>query len=463
MYHNNTHIHFIGIGGIGMSGIALILKKLGYTVSGCDLNITQPSIKNLTTLGICVFQGNNTPQCHDHSINYVVYTSDVPLDHPECHAAAQAGKLVHRSHMLAELMRKYFSIAISGSHGKTTTTSLIAHIMTQACLDPSYVVGGLLNASGTNAALGASHFFVAEADESDRSLLNLSYALAVITNIDREHLNTYRDIQDICATFQAFLSKLPFYGKAILCADDPYLPAIKLPPTVTRITYGFSPHATLQAHNRQLLENHATFDVYQHSSTSPLGSVHLSLPGEHNIRNALAAIAVARELHIPFTTIAAALSTFAGVDRRFTFRGKFQEAEIFDDYGHHPQEIACTLRVARQRARGRLIVVFQPHRVSRTQALWHDFIELFATQTIDHLFITDIYHAFEAPVPAFTSDNLVREINKKSAASSVSYIAQDQDFDALKHRLKALVQPHDLVLFLGAGNVYHIGKDLVKQ
>lgn len=455
MYHNNTHIHLVGIGGIGMSGIALLLRNLGYIVSGCDLDLEQQSIKNLINAGATIYAGNNTSGCNDHSIDIIVHTTAVSLNNPELVAAAKRGiPIVHRSIMLAELMRRKFSIAISGAHGKTTTTSLIAHLLTYAQMDPTYVIGGHLTAQGSNAHLGSGKFFVAEADESDRSLLNLPITLAVITNIDLEHLETYHDINDIRATFEQFLTKIPFYGKAFLCIDDPHVATIKIPTYCSTITYGFSPAAQVRADTIMLYATHSLFKVY--SCGQSLGNIMLSIPGEHNVLNALAAIAVGLELQIPFTTIASALEIFSGIERRFSFRGTFNGADVFDDYGHHPREIEYTLRVARNRSRGKITVIFQPHRYSRTSALWNDFVSLFAKEKIDHLVITDIYAASESPLQGVTSQQLVAAIKQAQPGCHVSYIPYDKKFEALKNQLVSCVHPNDLVLLLGAGSIYRL-------
>ena len=461
MYHH-THIHFVGIGGIGMSGIAYILKKMGYSVSGCDIAHNSSTIDFMASCGINVAQGHDTPACHDPTIDYVVYSSGVARSSPELQRAEWRGVLIHRSHMLAELMRSKYGIAISGSHGKTTTSAMIAHIFTSAGLDPSYVVGGYLQKNGSNAQYGTGEFFIAEADESDRSLLNLMYSIAVVTNISKEHLDIYQDIDDICSTFKQFLHQLPFYGKAIICLDDYHASTLCAELPTRSITYGLSPMADFCAQSVMLFSHYSTFTLRLKQQIHDY-NVHVPIPGAHNVLNTLAAIAVAHEAEIPLQDTLNAIRTFQGVQRRFSFCGTWHGAEIFDDYGHHPREIACTLAVARKRTKNRLIVIFQPHRFSRTQALWDDFVVLFSQQPIDHLFIADIYSAHEDPLPSITSYNLVQAIQRQNPQAPVTHLGIINDANLLKQELRTFVQPGDLILLLGAGSIYSLGCTLTNS
>lgn len=448
MYNKKSHIHFVGIGGIGMSGIATILKQQGYTISGCDSDVCQQSVRNLREIGCAVYEGNNAPACHDESIDILVYSSAIKSDNPELVAARARGiSTISRALMLAELMRTKYSIAITGAHGKTTTTSLISHILMEAKLDPTVIVGGLLQSISNNARIGHGNFLVAEADESDRSFLYLYATFAIVTNIDLEHLDTYKDLDDIKATFKQFLAKIPFYGKAIVCIDDANIRSILPLPHVRVIKYGIdnAKDADIFATDIELLESSSCCTV--HYKQKPLGKMCINMPGRHNVLNALAATVLALELEVPFETIAQALATFKGVERRFTFRGTFKDAEVFDDYGHHPREISVTLEVARHRAKNKLIVVFQPHRYTRTHALWDQFIDIFKKSGVDHLIITDIYPASEAAIPNITSANLVKALKNHNPAFTISYKKEDE----LKDAVTELIHPGDLILCIGAG------------
>jgi UDP-N-acetylmuramate--alanine ligase len=463
--YKKSHIHFVGIGGIGMSGIAKILLAQGYRVSGCDVDLEQKSVEELKSLGCTVHKGNNSQGCHDKSIDVLVYSSAIKPHDPEICAAQERGiPIIPRALMLAELMRTKFSIAITGAHGKTTTTSLISHILIEGHRDPTVIIGGHLHSISTNARWGAGDFLVAEADESDRSLLRLYPTIAVVTNIDREHLDTYKDLDDIKQTFAQFLTNLPFYGKAIVCNDDPHIKSLLPLAHSATVRYGLDATADIYADNVVLGEDCSQFTVHvkNHDEDIVLGDMCLSMPGKHNVLNSLAAIAVARELDVPLVVIQAALTSFKGVDRRFTFKGTYKGAELFDDYGHHPTEIYHTLLVARKRARNKLIVVFQPHRYTRTQKLWTDFVSTFAVGTIDHLMITDIYPASEEAIAGITSELMVNDIRAQIPQGSVEYVPLQDNFSALRERLDALVQEGDLVLFLGAGKVNKLAVSLTK-
>lgn len=463
MYRKEVHIHFVGIGGIGMSGIATILAYQGYRISGCDLDLHQQSINNLQGLGVTIVEGHNQTLCHDTSIDVLVYSSAIKPDSPEIQMAQQRGiPTISRALMLAELMRTKYSIAIAGAHGKTTTTSLVSHILMEAHFDPTIIIGGHLKSISSNARWGNGDFLVAETDESDRSLLHLQATLAIVTNIDLEHLETYTDIQDIKQTFTYFLNNLPFYGKAFVCIDDPHIRSLLPMPHLKIVKYGIdSTDADISAHSIQLEPEHSVFTVYDNHNQTTLGPIQLAMPGRHNILNALGAIALSLELGVSFTTIAHALASFKGVERRFTYRGSYNGADIFDDYGHHPKEIACTLQVAKKRTKNKLTVLFQPHRYTRTHKLWDGFIETFLQSSIDHLIITDIYPASEQPINNIHAQRLVQAIADKHPSFTVSYVPYDATFSALKNSLQPLLHKNDLLLLLGAGKINKLAQLLI--
>ena len=456
MYRKKSHLHFVGIGGIGMSGIAKILHYQGYTISGCDTDLDQHNVVDLKGLGCKIYQGNNTVSCNDASIDILVYSSAIKADNLEIRNAQLRGiPTIPRALMLAELMRTKFSIAIAGAHGKTTTTSLISHILIEAHRDPTVIIGGHLKNISSNAQFGLGDFLVAEADESDKSLVHLQATLAVITNIDLEHLDVYTDIDDIKATFKQFLNNIPFYGKAIVCIDNPYVKSLLPLPHLKIIKYGLdSSIADIFAQDIRLNFDHSQFDVY--SKDELLGTIIIFMPGIHNVLNCLAAIALARELSIPFDTIACALANFKGIERRFGFKGTFQGVEVFDDYGHHPEEIKNTLLVARKRSKKKLVVIFQPHRYTRTDKLWNSFIDVFMQSSVDHLIITDIYAASETPIAEISAQNLVKAIKLRQPHFTVSYTPYDNDFISLKKAIGLCTEVNDLLLLQGAGKIYKL-------
>jgi UDP-N-acetylmuramate--alanine ligase len=451
MYHKNTHIHFVGIGGIGMSGIAHILKAQGYTISGCDKNIHQKSIADLAELGCEIYEGNNTPLCSNPSINILVYSSAIHEKNLEIKNAQERGiPTIPRALMLAELMRTKYSIAIAGSHGKTTTTSLISHILMEAKKDPTVIIGGHLKSIGSNARLGAGDYLVAESDESDRSFLHLYPTLAVVTNIDLEHLDVYRDLEDIKNSFKQFLSNIPFYGKAVVCLDDANIRSL-LPITHIKIgSYGIDSPAEWTAHNIHIESDHSVFDLYHNGIF--IDTMTISIPGKHNLLNTLAAIAICRELGVSLEVIKEAIASFKGVERRFSFMGSYKDAEFFDDYGHHPTEIKNSFLVARKRTKNKLIVVFQPHRYSRTEKLWNDFLQALKAAPIDYLIMTDIYGASEEPIPGITTAAFVKELQELKPSFPVVYTPVTSKLEKIQESLELVLEKDDLVLLLGAGN-----------
>ncbi len=473
MYKKREHIHFMGIGGIGMSGIAEIVKLQGYTVSGCDSSSEGKSISHLQNIGCTVFQNHNA--CHVDNADVLVYSSAIKKDHPEIVAALErAIPVIPRALMLAELMRTKYSVAVTGAHGKTTTTSLISHIMIEAQKNPTVIVGGVLKNIDSNAQLGDSNLLIAEADESDRSFLYLNPTMAVVTNIDNEHLETYSGLDDIKKTFQDFLARLPFYGKAIVCIDDPNIQAILPLPHVCTVKYGLNSNADIMGNIVSLGTMQSVFDVFRNKDSKGfalatplhLGRVTLNIPGDHNVLNALAALSLCLEFDIPFATIAKALETFFGVERRFEFKGTFKGTEVFDDYGHHPTEIEKTLAVAQRRtnAGGRLHVIFQPHRYTRTEKLWREFVELFASAknrfSVATLIVANIHPASEEPIPNITSLRLTEAIKKMNPELTIMHY---ENFGQIIEAIEKIAQPNDLVLTIGAGKINQVGSEIVSK
>lgn len=460
MYTKKAHIHFVGIGGIGMSGIAHIVRRQGYTVSGCDQDIHKKSVRDLKEIGCTVHEGNNTAECHDSNIDILVYSSAIHMNNPEIVAAQQRGiPTIGRALMLAELMRTKYSIAVAGSHGKTTTTSLISHILIESAFDPTVIIGGHLINISTNARMGLGDFLVAEADESDRSFLHLQATLALVTNINLEHLDTYKNLDDIKETYVRFLNNLPFYGKAFMCIDDQNVRSLLPIPHLKVIKYGLNPDAEISAHNIFLHSNYSTFTVTHNGNA--LGDITFAMPGEHNIQNCLGALAVCLDIGVPFVNIVSAIESFKGVERRFWFRGTFQGTEIFDDYAVHPREIEQTLKVARKRAKKGLTVIWEPHRYTRAFHLWNDFLNVFATQNINRLIITDVYAASEQPIADITGAQFVRTLKTLNPNMNVQYAAFDKEFSAIKTALSNTARPDDLVLLLGAGKLTHLPDKLI--
>ncbi|MDA8140587.1 MAG: UDP-N-acetylmuramate--L-alanine ligase [Desulfobacteraceae bacterium] len=454
MYRNQYHIHFVGIGGIGMSGIAELLLNLNYKVSGSDLRGSDIT-ERLARLGAKVFEGHGAEQIAGADV--VVVSSAIDPSNPEVHAAIQASvPVIPRAEMLAELMRLKYSVAIAGAHGKTSTTSLVASILAAGGLDPTVVIGGKIKSIGTNAVLGKGDYIVAEADESDGSFLKYSPAIAVVTNIDREHLDFYKDLDDIKRVFLNFIDRIPFYGLAVLCLDNEAVQDL-IPQVRKRfVTYGTNPQADLQAKEVVLSGLSSSFSVVRQGQV--LGQVLLTLPGEHNVYNALAGIAVGLELGISFDRIKKALEKAEGVQRRLEIKGEVKKITVVDDYGHHPTEIKTTLEAMDHGwpAR-RKVVVFQPHRYSRTKALFDDFARSFYRS--DVLLVLPIYAASERPIEGVDSRALCDSIRARGH-KDVSYVAGMEEALAL---LEKTVQPGDVVLTLGAGNVYRLGEQLVER
>jgi UDP-N-acetylmuramate--alanine ligase len=444
-------IHFVGIGGIGMSGIAELLLNLGYRVSGSDAKRT-PITDRLAALGAAVSLGHAAENV-SHS-DVVVVSSAVRPDNPEVLEAKRLQiSVIPRAEMLAELMRLKYSIAIAGAHGKTTTTSMVATVLVHAGYDPTAVIGGRLNALGSNAKLGRGDFIVLEADESDGSFLKLSPTIAVVTNVDREHLDHYADLAEIQSAFVTFINKVPFYGAAILCLDDFNVQAM-LPHIERRVvSYGTTSQADLRAVQIEYHGFGSSYSVRRRSDL--LGPVRLQVPGAHSVLNSLAAVAAGLELDIPFGTIAAALADFQNADRRFQVRGERDGVLVVDDYGHHPTEIVATLSAARNACDRRIVAVFQPHRYTRTQALLEEFAHAF--YQADVVLVLPIYAASEEAIPGVNSESLVREI-ARYGHRDVRYV---DNFAAAQGLLAGTLARGDLLLTLGAGDVWKIGEQFL--
>jgi len=451
-FRNFQRIHMVGIGGIGMSGIAEVLLTLGYSVSGSDTKLSTLT-ERLENLGATIYEGHKATNVEGAHV--VVTSSAIKSKNPEV-AEAHKRKIpvIPRAEMLAELMRLKYGIAVGGAHGKTTTTSLVASILTAAHLDPTFVVGGKVNQAGTTARLGKGEYFVVEADESDRSFLFFAPVVAVVTTIDREHLDQYTSLADIQDAFTQFVNRVPFYGAAILCLDEPNVQAII--PNVKRpiLTYGTSSQADLLISDIQLQGLASEFRLTYKGDD--LGLFRLPHPpGIHNVRNAAAAAAVALYLNVPAELIRRGLENFAGVGRRFDIKGSVNHITVIDDYGHHPAEIKATLEAARGCKFSRLLVLFQPHRFSRTQHLWQEFTRAF--NQADLLVITDIYAASEAPIPGVSSEALAGAI-REAGHKNVHYIRSMQD--SIIFLLKS-ARPGDAILTVGAGSVSRASNELM--
>jgi UDP-N-acetylmuramate--alanine ligase len=454
MFRRIQHVHFVGIGGIGMSGIAEVLINLGFRVSGSDLkrsNVTD----RLMSMGVEFAEGHASENVGDAHV--VVRSTAVRDDNPEIvEAHRRSIPVIPRAEMLAELMRlKPHSVAVAGSHGKTTTTSMVATVLGHAGLDPTIVVGGVVGAFGSNAYLGTSDLMVVEADESDRSFLMLTPTIAVVTNIDREHMDYYNDMEDVRTCFTNFVNKVPFYGVSVLCLDDPNVQAIIPQVERRRMTYGLSAQADVSAHNIRYDQSFGSiFTVWRGGES--VGDIELRVPGLHNVYNALAAIAVGFELDVQFAQIAEALASFTGAGRRFQFRGEVNDILVVDDYGHHPTEIKATLAAAKIGSGGRhIVVLFQPHRYSRTHDLMEEFARSF--NNADTLFVTDIYAASEDPIEGVTAESLTAAI-KRFGHKDVRYIGPLDEAAAI---IREQVQPGDLVITLGAGTVNRVSEQLL--
>jgi len=443
-------IHFVGIGGIGMSGIAEVLLEDGYEVSGSDLQ-ESPILDQIRTLGGKVVIGHRASNIQ--GAQAVVYSSAVAEENPEVAAARQAGiPVVHRSDMLAELMRRKTTITIAGTHGKTTTTSMISLLLQGAGLDPTMIIGARLKALGSNARAGKSDFLVAEADESDRSFLKYRPIYTVVTNVDRDHMDTYRDLGDIQSAFLEHMNNVPFYGRVIACLDDPSLRSLLPRVTAPLVTYGFNAEAQVQIRDAEYVGFQSTYTC--HCKGEALGRVKLSVPGWHNMSNSAAAVALGLQMKIPFETIQNALTAFRGAERRMEWKGEKNGVWVIDDYGHHPTEIRATLEACRLTGR-RIVVVFQPHRYTRTRDLMGELATCF--ENANQLYLMDIYSAGEKPIEGIHGERLAQEVARYRQVDFVP------DSKTLVKRLAEQTTAGDLLLTMGAGNVWRIGEEFLEQ
>ncbi len=451
------NIHFCGIGGIGMSGIAEVLHNLGYSVQGSDI-AQNANVARLTKMGIPVSIGQSADNLGDATV--IVVSSAIQPDNPELLAARQRHiPVVRRAEMLAELMRLKWAIAVGGTHGKTTTTSLIAAMLDTAGTDPTVINGGIINAYGTNARLGEGEWVVVEADESDGTFIKLPATIAVVTNIDPEHLDFYGYFDEVRKAFVSFVANIPFYGLAVLCIDHPEVQAM-IPQVSDRkiITYGFNAQADIRAEKLTTSEGHTEFDIVFSGRSSMAGTrldqVSLPMVGKHNVQNALAAVAIAQEMETPADTIRQGLAAFSGVKRRFTVTGKSNGITVVDDYGHHPVEISAVLAAARASARGRVIAVVQPHRYSRLKDLFEDFCTCF--NDADTVVVADVYPAGEKPLKGFDRAGLIEGLRAHGHRDVMAL----ETPDSLPTLVKDIATDGDMIICLGAGNITTWANDL---
>ena len=453
MFKKIRRIHFVGIGGIGMSGIAEVMLDMGYQVSGSDLRLSGVT-QRLASLGAMVVEGHSKGNVGE--VDVVVISSAVKEDNPEVLAARERKiPIIRRAEMLAELMRMKYGIAISGTHGKTTTTSMIGLVLSRAGFDPTIIVGGIVKSIGSNAQVGQGEYLVAEADEFDRSFLKLTPTIAVVTTIEAEHLDCYKDLEEIKKAFAEFANKVPFYGSVALCLDEKGVQAI-LPRIEKRyITYGLSSAADVQAREMAFKGLATEYEAY--AKGERLGRVTLKVPGVHQVKNSLAAIVVGMELGVPFKDLAESLSGFSGVYRRFEIKGEKNGVTVVDDYGHHPTEIEATLRAAKEGFGRRVVAVFQPHLFSRTRDFHREFGSAF--YQADVLVVTDVYPAREQPIPGVTGE-MVAKAAKEFGHRDVHYV---EDKNAVAEFLEGIVKSGDMLITLGAGDVYKIGEKFLTK
>jgi UDP-N-acetylmuramate--alanine ligase len=453
MLQKKHKIHFVGIGGIGMSGIAEVLLNSGYAVTGSDLQASEAT-RRLSARGAQIFVGHQEENIAGNP-SVVVISTAVKYSNPEVMAARRCHiPVIPRAEMLAELMRMKFGIAVAGSHGKTTTTSMVSTVLSAAGLDPTMVIGGRLHMLGSNAKLGQGDIMVAEADESDGSFLFLAPTIAVVTNIDKEHMDYHGTMERLTENFLSFINKVPFYGLAVLCLDDAHVRGL-LPKVRKRFTtYGLSPEAEFSAEDLTMGPAGVAFTALHQGKS--VGQVHLRSPGKHSATNSLAAIAVAHELEVPFARVAQALEGFSGIHRRFEIKGEPNGVMVIDDYGHHPAEIRATIGAIRDSWKRPLTVIFQPHRYTRTRDLFDEFLTAF--EGADRLVLTEIYAAGEDPIPGATGEALYQAL-KRQGHLDVAYVA---DKNKIVEHVAGKLQSGDVALTLGAGDIYKIGDALVE-
>ena len=453
MFGRVKHVHFVGVGGAGMSGIAEVLLNLGYVVSGSDLASTETTAR-LARLGGRIRQGHDAGNIEGADV--VVTSTAVPQTNVEVTAARRAHiPVIPRVEMLAELMRMKYSVAVGGTHGKTTTTSLISEVLSRGGLDPTVVVGGKLKTLETGAHLGTSEYMVAEADESDGSFLKLSPTVAVITTVDEEHLDHYAGIEEIKEAFVTFGNSVPFYGCSIVCIDERNIQSIVADIERRVITYGLATQADVRAVDPDIERAKPSFDVV--AGDAELGRIETTMPGLHNVYNSLASVAVGLELGVPFEHIRDALGSFEGISRRFETKGEVHDVLVLDDYGHHPAEVRATLRAAARRWDRRLVVLFQPHRYSRTAKLADEFGRSFHDASI--LLVTGVYAASEEPIEGVSGMNVV-DAARRYGHHAAEYV---EDRGELRRRALEIIEPGDVVITLGAGDIYRVGEEILEE
>lgn len=454
MLRNFKKVHMIGIGGIGMSGIAEVLLAMNFKVSGSDRSLSEITDR-LASLGAEIYEGHRAENLTDADV--VVYSSAVTLDNVEIQEALKRKiPVIKRSEMLAELMRLKYGIGIAGTHGKTTTTSMVGLVMLEAGFDPTVIVGGKLSGfGGTNARLGKGEFIVVEADEFDRSFLQLTPVIAAITTLEKEHLDIYKDLDDIKSAFIEFANKVPFYGFVVLCLDEEGLREIL--PQINRkvITYGLSAQADVRAYDVSFFETTSKFKVRYNGET--LGEIELNVPGMHNVKNSLVALTIAKELGVDFETIKSALKKFTGVYRRFEIKANVNDILVIDDYAHHPTEVSATLSAIRTGWDRRVVAVFQPHLYTRTRDFYLDFAKSFLDS--DVFVCTDVYPAREIPIQGI-SGKLITDAAEKFGHKNVIYVSDKKD---IPKRLLEIVKPGDIVITMGAGDIWKYGEEFIKK
>ncbi len=456
MFSSIKKIHFVGIGGIGMSGIAEILLDQGFNVSGSDKSLSEVTDR-LKKLGASIYEGHK-PENIAPDVDTLVYSSAVVQENPEV-LEAQRRKIpiVRRAEMLAEVMRLKYGVGIAGTHGKTTTTSMISLVLMEGGLDPTVIVGGKLSGlGGTNARLGKGEFIVVEADEFDRSFLSIAPTIAVLTTLETDHLDCYRDLEDIKGAFIQFANKVPFYGFIVLCLDEPALQDIMPKMRKKKIlTYGLNPQSDVQAVDIHHKNNTSTFTVLKNGAE--LGVVTLQVPGKHNVQNSLAAISVGLELGIPFATVKSGIEKFSGVFRRWELKGESNGISVYDDYAHHPTECRATLSGAKAGWRRRVVCVFQPHLYTRTRDFYEDFGKAFLLS--DVLVVTDVYPAREEPIQGVTGE-LIANAAKQYGHKDVHYVPDKKNVPSF---LRTIVKSGDIVITMGAGDIWKYGEEYLNQ
>lgn len=453
MFRKFKKIHFIGIGGIGMSGIAELLLNLNFNVTGSDLKLSDTT-NHLEEKGATVFEGHNPDNVNASDV--VVYSSAVTLDNPEVQEAQERNiPIIRRAEMLGELLKlKSYSIAVAGTHGKTTTTSMIGNMMTAGGLDPTLIIGGIIKNLKSNALLGQGDYVVAEADEFDRTFLSLTPTIAVITSIEKEHLDTYADLDDLKNAFVQFANKVPFYGVVLACLDETHVQDILPRFTRSVITYGLSVQADVRAVNVKYEENRSEFDIQVGEKN--YGKITLNSPGEHNVKNATATVALGLELGMEFTDIQKGIESYETVNRRFEFKGSVEDVLFVDDYAHHPTEVKATLTAAKQGWNRRVVAVFQPHLFSRTRDFANDFGKAFLNS--DVVFVTDVYPSREKPIEGITG-KLVSDAARSFGHKHVFYIKEKED---LPTRVSEKLESGDIVITIGAGDITRYNKEIME-